>query len=88
MEAIVTMIQTVGFPIVCVLGLAYFIYLIWNKQNDNFQVQVENMAARCQAREDKLYEQIDKFNDTLNSFNTTLVKIDSRLEVLEHSLKE
>ncbi|MHC1747420.1 MAG: hypothetical protein AB9856_03410 [Cellulosilyticaceae bacterium] len=34
-------VQTVGFPIVCVLGLAFFIYKIWQKMQD----QQEKLTA-------------------------------------------
>ena len=83
MEAIITAIGTVGFPIVAVLGLAWFIYTVWKKTNQDNQKQMEGMAARCQEREDKLYRQLDKFNDSLNNFNETLIRIDTRLECLE-----
>lgn len=83
MEAIITAIGTVGFPIVAVLGLAWFIYTVWKKTNQDNQKQMESMAARCQEREDKLYRQLDKFNDSLNNFNETLIRIDTRLECLE-----
>lgn len=78
------MIGTVGFPIVCAIGMGWFIYQIYIKTVATHEREMENMSQRCQAREDKLYEQIDKFNTTLNSFNETLIRIDARLEVLEH----
>lgn len=83
MEAIITAIGTVGFPIVAVLGLSWFIYTVWKKTNQDNQKQIESIAARCQEREDKLYGQLDKFNDSLNNFNATLIRIDTRLECLE-----
>lgn len=86
MEAMITLIQTLGFPIACVLGMGYFIFNIWDRQTKEWQQQSDAMAERCQAREEKLYQQIDRFNDTLSSFNTTLIKIDARLEVLEKDL--
>ena len=83
MEAIITAIATVGFPIVAVLGLAWFIYTVWKKTNQDHQKQIESIAARWEEREDKLYGQLDKFNDSLNNFNGTLIRIDTRLECLE-----
>lgn len=80
-------IQTLGFPIFCVIALGTFIYMIWKKWTTDSATQMEKMAERCQAREDKLYEQIDKFNLSLNNFNETLVRIDTRLEQLENKLK-
>jgi len=88
MESVVTLIQTLGFPVVCVVALAWFIYTAWNKLEAKNEKQIEQMSARCQAREDKLYEQIDKFNTTLNNFNETLVKIDTRLEYVEKAVSK
>ena len=45
MENWTQLISTLGFPIVCVLGLAYFIYIIYQKT-----------TAENAQREDKLYE--------------------------------
>lgn len=88
MEALINAIPSLGFPIVCVICLAWFIYTAWNKLEDKNTKQMENMATRCQAREDKLYEQIDKFNTTMNNFNETLIKIDTRLEAVEHFMEQ
>ena len=81
---IMEMVGAVGFPIFCAIGMGWFIYQIFVKTTAAHEREMETMAARCQAREDKLYEQIDKFNTTLGSFNETLIRIDARLEVLEH----
>ena len=78
------MIGAVGFPIVCAIGMGWFIYQIYTKTVATHEREMETMAQRCQAREDKLYEQIDKFNTTLSSFNETLIRIDARLGALEH----
>lgn len=82
-NSVTQLIQTLGFPIFCVVALGAFVYIFWKKQNNDNQAQMEKMAERCQAREDKLYEQIDKFNVSLTNFNATLAKIDTRLEHLE-----
>lgn len=87
MESIIQIIQTLGFPIACVLGMGYFIFNIWDRQTKEWKASQDAMAERCQAREEKLYQQIDRFNDTMGSFNTTLIKIDARLEALEKDLK-
>ena len=83
-NVLMEMVGAIGFPIVCAIGMGWFIYQIFVKTTASHEQQMETMAQRCQAREDKLYEQIDKFNTTLSSFNETLIRIDARLEVLEH----
>ena len=82
------LIAGLGFPIVCVLGLGWFVYKIWKSYKEDMKSELDAMAKRCQAREDKLYEQIDKFNTTMNNFNGTLIKIDTRLEQLENKINE
>lgn len=77
MQDVVNMINTVGFPIACVIACGYFIYKT-NQQNrqDN------------KDREDKMYKQLDKFGDNLDKFNDTLNKIDSRLEAVEKAINK
>lgn len=83
-NVLMELVGSMGFPIVCAIGMGWFIYQIFVKTTNGHEQAMEKMAERCQAREDKLYEQIDKFNITLNSFNETLIRIDARLEALEH----
>lgn len=83
MEAILTAISTVGFPIVAVLGCAWFIYQVWQKQQQATDLQIKQIYESCQKREDKLCEQVERFNETLINFNTTLAVIDKRLEIIE-----
>ena len=84
MEQILTAISTVGFPIVAVIGLAFFIYKVWIKSQESMQNQIQSAAELNRIREEKLYEQIDKFNSTLSDFNCTLISIDKRLELIEY----
>lgn len=82
-QTIQTLISTLGFPIVCTIGLSIFIFKIWKSQREDNNKQMEKMAERCQKREDKLFAQIDKFSETLDKFNFTLTRIDTRISVLE-----
>ena len=84
MEEVLTAISTVGFPIVAVIGLAFFIYKVWVKSQESMQNQIQSAAELNRIREEKLYEQIDKFNSTLSDFNCTLIYIDKRLELIEY----
>ena len=81
-------INGLGFPVVCALGLGYFVYKVWKSQREDNTKQMENMAARCQRREDKLFAQIDKFSETLDKFNFTLTRIDTRISVLEDVIND
>lgn len=69
------LITTLGFPIVCVIALGYFVYKIWMQTNET-----------AKSREERMFAQLDKFSTSLDNFNTTLIKIDTRLDTVEKKL--
>ncbi|MFU0833767.1 MAG: Phage protein [Oscillospiraceae bacterium] len=83
MQAITNLITTVGFPIVCCLGLGLFMSkYISQQREDNIN------------RENKLLQQIDKQNEVLMNINsnmdkmsTTLENMNQRLDILEQKLE-
>lgn len=86
--AITALVSNLGFPIVCVIGLGWFLYQVFQKTTAQNETNMKAVQERCAAREERLYQQIDKFGESLNSFNATLIRIDARLEVVEEHLKE
>lgn len=85
---ITSLISTIGFPIVAVLGCAIFIYKIVTAQREDYNNRIKAIEENATQREDKLYEQLEGFNDSLQKFNETLIKIDSRLANLEKSVEK
>ena len=76
-EEITKLITTLGFPIVCVIGCAYFInYIIKAERDEN------------QKREEKYIETINKFSVVLEKVNDNLSAINKRLEYFENKLDE
>ena len=66
-SSISTLIGTLGFPIVCVIFLGWFIWKIWNKQQDDNK-----------SREEKLYEFIGKaqvVNEELTKTNAEFITV-------------
>lgn len=61
-----TLITSLGFPIVCVVGLGWFIYKIYLDTQEQNKTNMEKVQARCKEREDKLYEEI-KANREVNA---------------------
>lgn len=61
-----TLITTLGFPIVCVLGLGFFIYRIYLDTQEQNKSNMDAVQARCKEREEKLYEEI-KENRKVNA---------------------
>lgn len=75
MNEISTLITNVGFPIVCVLGCAYF---IWNMVR---QEREENAK-----REERYLTTIDKFTTVLEKVNENLTTNNKRLEYIERKM--
>ena len=88
MEALITAISTVGFPIIASLACGWFIYYFCNKNQEAMLVEMNTIREAYQKREEYLFAQIDKFNTVLNNFNVTLSSIDSRLGTIEHRVLE
>ena len=77
MNDIATLITNLGFPIVCVIGCAYFInYIIKAERSEN------------QKREEKYIDTINKFSVVLEKVNDNLSAINKRLEYFENKLDE
>lgn len=82
LSVIQTLITTLGFPIVCVIAMGWFISKLWN------QSQEQN-----KQREDKLYEVVSKAqNERLSITNSEFVKVlndyKTDLETIKNDVKE
>ena len=82
-QTIQSLISTLGFPIVCTIGLGVFVFNIWKAQREDNNAQLAKMSERCLAREERLYQQMDKYSQILSDAVETLTKIDTRISILE-----
>ena len=86
--ALVELIPTLGFPIVCVVGLGLFILKIYN---DTTKANAENMAQvqqRCAEREEKLYVQLDKQNTINGRFAEIIAQYEVKLDEIKEDVKD
>ena len=74
-QTITTLITTVGFPIVCCLGLGWFIY--------KFTTQQRSDSVR---REDRLMESLDNQSQVLASININMDKMSITLDNMNQRL--
>ena len=88
MDAIITAITTVGFPIVCALVMGWFIYKIYNNTTQQNKQAMEQLQARSAEREDKLYTQLDKLQETNGQAIATITLYAERLEIIQADVKE
>ena len=72
MDEILRIIQTLGFPMACVVACGWFIFTMTKSERE------EN-----NAREERYAAQIADFGTVLTEFSTTLKSIDNRLQNLE-----
>lgn len=84
MNEIVQVISTVGFPIVAVIGMGYFFFVVWKTQE-----------TRNTEREDKLMELIRELSTNLANIgriveeNTKeLAVLSEKVEQIEHKIGE
>lgn len=86
--AIVELIPSLGFPIICVLVLGWFIYKIYNDTTKQNVENMEKMQARCQEREDKLYTQLEKQNEINGKFAAIIAQYDVKLDTIQKDIDE
>ena len=87
-KTITELITTLGFPIVCVIALAWFAFYLVRKSNEDNAKNMETVQARCAAREEKLYQQIEKFQEVNAQAIGTITLYAERLDEIEHDVKE
>ena len=72
---IIQMIQSLGFPVACVIACGLFIY------KTTQQTREDNLR-----REERTAQQQDKLADTLDKATDTIDRINTRLDIIEHKI--
>ena len=82
------MISTLGFPIVCVVAMAGFIYKFYTDYTKETKENMEAVQARCKEREDKLYDEIRENREINGKFAEIIAKYDTKLDEIIADVKE
>lgn len=77
MEGWVQVLQSVGFPIFCVLALGYFVYSSYQK-----------MITDTKEREDKLYTMLTSAQQTISSAVENNVKLAAQIEIMQKNVEK
>ena len=77
MEGWVEVLQSVGFPIFCVLALGYFVYSSYQK-----------MITDTKEREDKLYTMLTSAQATISSAIENNVKLAAQIEIMQKNVEK
>ena len=87
-NAVTSLITSVGFPIVCCLGMGWFILKFYKDYTTESKQNMEQVQARCKEREEKLFEEI-KLNREVNAQAiATIALYADRLEIIQHDVSE
>lgn len=81
-QTITNLITTVGFPIVCCLGLGWFIYKFTTQQRDD-NIRREDRLLECIDEQSKVLVSI---NSNMDKMSITLDNMNQRLNVLEQKV--
>lgn len=82
------LITSVGFPIVCVIGLGWFIYKIYTDTTRENNENMEALQARCAAREEKLFEEIKETRAVNAQAVATIAQYAERLDIIQKDVSE
>ena len=81
-------IGTIGFPIACAIGMAWFIYKIYVNTTKQNKENMEQVQARCKEREEKLYKEIEKNREINNKAIDTIAHYAEKLDIIQKDIGE
>ena len=82
------LLPTVGFPIVCVIAMGVFIYIIYKNTTKENKENMEKVQARCKEREDKLYEELKENREVIANAVATIAQYAEKLEIIQDDIRE
>lgn len=88
MTMLIELIPTVGFPIVCVIALGAFVFVIYRNTTKENKENMEALQARCKEREDKLYDEIKENREVIAQAIATIAQYADKLEIIQEDIKE
>ena len=81
-QAITNLITAVGFPIVCCLGLGWFMIKYINQQRED-NINRENKLLEITSKQNEVLINI---NSNMDKMSTTLENMNQRLDILEQKV--
>lgn len=88
LNSIVQLITTLGFPIVCVIAMAWFIYKFYNDGQKQNAENMEKVQERCKEREEKLYAEIKENREVNAKAIETIAHYAEKLDIIQQDVKD
>ena len=86
--AVTTLISNLGFPIVCVIALAWFAYYMVKKTSEQNVANMERLQNRCIDREKILYEEIKENREVNAKAIQTIAHYAEKLDIIQKDIGE
>lgn len=90
LNTVQTAITSLGFPIVCVLAMGWFIWKLWNKsqdQNEKREEKLYSVIAVAQTQNEKLSQTNAEFVTVLNTYKQDLDTIKDDVAEIKQQIK-
>jgi hypothetical protein len=87
-NTIISLIGTLGFPIVACLVMGWFIFKIYKNTTAENAANMQAVQERCAAREEKLYGEIEKCREINAQAIATIAVYTERLGVVEQDVRD
>ena len=81
------MINSLGFPVACVVGLAYYFVQKDRSSREDINKIIDNLREDNKLDRELYRDTIDKFDSKLDKFAIALESNNSRLEAIEDDIK-
>lgn len=82
------LISNLGFPIVCVGAMAWFIYQVFQKTTTQQEKNMERVQARCAERENILFQEIKENREVNAKAIATIEHYANKIDVIQSDIKE
>lgn len=86
-QDVTTLISTLGFPIACVLGMAFFIWHVYKnytKTSKEREDKLYSMIGECQAANEELLKTNASFVAVIDQYNEDLTAIRNDVAVIKN----
>lgn len=68
---VATLVQDYGFPVIMVVGLAYYVYFVWNFVSENIEPEIE-----------KMHFQLIKLIDQVRMLDQDMIRLQQKVDVI------
>lgn len=82
------LIDTLGFPIVCCGALGFAFWKMWNSYKEQLTNEMQNLIARADAREEKLYKEISECRAINSKAIETLATYAEQLRAIQNDVSD